>query len=277
MKSNYEILVEEINKMLKQKGLKEMKYDKEKRGGQFVYIKQRIPLSKFIIHIPHSSLEVPKEFRERLLVDDEYFGKENKYISDYKIDEFIPKDYPNIVKFNYSRMFCDVERYLDDSKEEMAKYGMGAIYNKDSNGNEFIKLDDKYKQYVVNNYYKKHHQKLDLMVEKLLKKYNECFIIDLHSFSDEFVYKMFNKKNNPDICIGINKSNYDVDLLEKTINHFSNCGYSVMINYPYSGSIISNKYPTVKSIMIEVNKRVYSTEVSFNQFYECMMEYYDML
>ena len=56
-----------------------------------------------------------------------------------------------------------------------------------------------------------------LMVEKLLKKYNECFIIDLHSFSDEFVYKMFNKKNNPDICIGINKSNYDVDLLEKTI------------------------------------------------------------
>ena len=80
-----------------------MKYDEEKRGGQFVYIKQRIPLSKFIIHIPHSSLEVPKEFRERLLVDDEYFGKENKYISDYKIDEFIPKDYPNIVKFNYSR------------------------------------------------------------------------------------------------------------------------------------------------------------------------------
>ena len=115
------------------------------------------------------------------------------------------------------------------------------------------------------------------MVEKLLKKYNECFIIDLHSFSDEFVYKMFNKKNNPDICIGINKSNYDVDLLEKTINHFSNCGYSVMINYPDSGSIISNKYPTVKSIMIEVNKRVYSTETLFNQFYECMMKYYDML
>ena len=277
MKSNYEILVEEINKMLKQKGLKEMKYDEEKRGGQFVYIKQRIPLSKFIIHIPHSSLEVPKEFRERLLVDDEYFGKENKYISDYKIDEFIPKDYPNIVKFNYSRMFCDVERYLDDSKEEMSKYGMGAIYNKDSNGNEFIKLNKKYRDFVIDKYYKKHHENLDLMVEKLLKKYNDCFIIDLHSFSDEFVNKMFNKNNNPDICIGINKSNYDIDLLEKTINHFSSYGYSVMINYPYSGSIISNKYPNVKSIMIEVNKRVYSNDLLFNNFYECMMKYYDML
>ena len=278
MKSNYEILVEEINKMLKQKGLKEMKYDKEKRGGQFVYIKQRIPLSKFIIHIPHSSLKVPKEFRERLLVDDEYFEKENKYISDYKIDEFVPKDYPNIVKFNYYRMFCDVERYLDDSKEEMSKYGMGAIYIKDSNGDKFIKLDKEYRQFVIDKYYKKHHENIDLMVEKLLKIYNDCFIIDLHSFSDEFVNKMFNKNNNPDICIGINKSNYDIYLLEKTINHFSSYGYSVMINYPYSGSIISNKYPDVKSIMIEVNKRVYlDNKEHYNKFHDCMKDFFDML
>ena len=278
MKSNYEILVEEINKMLKQKGLKEMKYDKEKRGGQFIYVKQRIPLSKFIIHIPHSSLEVPKEFRGRLLVDDKYFEKENIFMSDYKIDEFIPKDYPNIVKFNYSRMFCDVERYLDDSKEEMSKYGMGAIYIKDSNGDKFIKLDKEYRQFVIDNYYKKHHNNLDLMVEKLLNKYNDCFIIDLHSFSDEFVNKMFNKNNNPDICIGINKSNYDIDLLEKTINYFSSYGYSVMINYPYSGSIISNKYPDVKSIMIEVNKRVYLDNIEhYNKFHDCMKVFFDML
>ena len=275
MKSKAKILTEQIDKIFEERDLPKPKEVEKK--GIFVYIKKESFIPKYIIHIPHASLRVPRGLKKRLVVDEDYFMSENIFISDYRINEFVPKDFPNIIKFNYSRLFCDVERYLDDSKEEMTKYGMGAIYNKDSNGNEFIKLDDNYKQYVVNNYYKKHHQKLDLMVEKLLKKYNECFIIDLHSFSDEFVYKMFNKKNNPDICIGINKSNYDVDLLEKTINHFSNCGYSVMINYPYSGSIISNKYPTVKSIMIEVNKRVYSTETLFNQFYECMMKYYDML
>ena len=275
MKSKAKILTEQIDKIFEERDLPKPKEVEKK--GIFVYIKKESFIPKYIIHIPHASLRVPRGLKKRLVVDEDYFMSENIFISDYRINEFVPKDFPNVVQFNYSRLFCDVERYLDDSKEEMTKYGMGAIYNKDSNGNEFIKLDDKYKQYVVNNYYKKHHQKLDLMVEKLLKKYNECFIIDLHSFSDEFVYKMFNKKNNPDICIGINKSNYDVDLLEKTINHFSNCGYSVMINYPYSGSIISNKYPTVKSIMIEVNKRVYSTETLFNQFYECMMKYYDML
>lgn len=229
-------------------------------------------LNKYIIHIPHASLEVPKSFKNKLTINYSEFQKENKFISDYRIDEFVPKNISNIVKFNYSRMYCDVERYLDDQLEEMSKYGMGVLYTKDSNGREFIKYDNKYKQHVIDKYYKKHHKNLDLMVEKVLKKYKECFIIDLHSFSDEFVYKMFNKKNNPDICIGINKSNYDIDLLEKTINHFSSFGYSVMINYPYSGSIISNKYPKVKSIMIEVNKRVYSDD-----FYKCMMKYYDML
>ena len=233
---------------------------------------QKYNLNKYIIHIPHASLEVPKSFKNKLTINYSEFQKENKFISDYRIDEFVPKNFSNIVKFNYSRMYCDVERYLDDQLEEMSKYGMGVLYTKDSNGREFIKFDNKYKQYVIDKYYKKHHKNLDLMVELVLKKYKECFIIDLHSFSDEFVYKMFNKKNNPDICIGINKSNYDIDLLEKTINHFSSFGYSVMINYPYSGSIISNKYPKVKSIMIEVNKRVYSDD-----FYKCMMKYYDML
>ena len=235
-------------------------------------------MKKYIIHIPHASLEIPNSFKKRLIIDNKNFIKENIFISDYRIDEFIPKKFPNIVKFNYSRLFCDVERYLDDEQEEMSKYGMGAIYSKDSNNKEFIKLDNKYKQFIINNYYKKHHEELDSKVEELLIKYNECFIIDLHSFSDEFVNKMFNKKNNPDICIGINKSNYDINILEKTINHFNSYGYSVMINSPYSGSIISNKYPEVKSIMIEVNKRIYLDDINkYNKFYNCMMEYYNML
>ena len=67
------------------------------------------------------------------------------------------------------------------------------------------------------------------------------------------------------------------ETMDNIINYFSSYGYSVMINYPYSGSIISNKYSSVKSIMIEVNKRVYSNDLLFNNFYECMMKYYDML
>lgn len=273
MKSKAQILVEKIDKIFEEKGLK---VKEVKKKGTFIYIKHSIH-NNLIIHIPHSSLEVPKYFKDNLLIDEDYFNKENIFISDYKVDNFVPKNYPNIIKFNYSRMFCDVEKYLDDSKEEMSKYGMGALYTKDSNGKEFVKRTKEEKDYIITNYYKKHHQSLDNMIEKLLSKNIKPIIIDLHSFSDEFVSKVLKKENNPDICIGINENNYDLNLLIKTINHFSSYNYQVQINYPYSGSIISNKYPEITSIMIEINKRIYlSNEDDYNKLYNCMMEYYNL-
>lgn len=239
-------------------------------------MKKEENLNKYIIHIPHASLEVLPEFKKSLTISYDRFKRENKFMSDYLVDKFIPKNFNNIVKFEYSRMFCDVERYLDDEQEEMSKYGMGVLYTKDSNGTEFIKREKK-EEWII-NIYNAHHNKLDNMVGEILQKHNNCFIIDLHSFSDEFVYKMFKKTDNPDICIGINKNNYDPELLVKTISHFKRHGYSVKVNYPYSGSIISNRYPEVKSMMIEINKRVYLKSIEdFYRFYKCMDDYYKIL
>lgn len=240
--------------------------------------RQAINLNKYVIHIPHSSLLIPDGFRKRLIVDEKYFEEENMLMCDYLVDKFIPKDFNNIVKFKYSRMYCDVERYADDNIEEMAKYGMGVLYTKESNGKVFVKRNKKDNDFVINKIYKEHHNRLDNFVEDIINKYGKCFIIDLHSFSDEFVDKIFHKRNNPDICLGINGSNYDKELLVKTIAHFKKYGYSVKINYPYSGSIISNRYPEVKSMMIEINKRVYLDNISnYNKFYDCMMKYYELL
>ena len=95
-------------------------------------------LDKFIIHIPHSSTKLPNIFYDRLLVDKEYIEKENIFMCDYMIDYFVSDRFNNIVKFNYSRLFCDVERYKDDSKEEMFKLGMGAVYTNDSNNKKIV-------------------------------------------------------------------------------------------------------------------------------------------
>ncbi len=250
---------------------------KEKIGYLYQSKKERISyLDQYVIHIPHSSLIVPDDFKKKILIDEKIFDQENLLMCDYKVDQFVPKDFHNIVKFPYSRMYCDVERYLDD-KEEMSKYGMGVFYTKDSNGKRFVKRKQKEKEWIIQNLYKKHHEQLDTLVEKILKKHQKCFIIDLHSFSDEFVDKIFHKKNNPDICIGMNQ-NFDFNLLMKTMIHFHKYGYSISINNPYCGSIISNKHPEVSSMMLEINKRVYcNNSKDFDRFYHCMMEYYKML
>lgn len=239
-----------------------------------------------VIHIPHSSVYLPSSFYTRLLVDKEKIEKENIFVSDYLVDRLVPSGCDNVLKFNYSRLFCDVERFLDDELEVMSKLGMGAIYTKDSDGNIFIDVDKDYKDDVIVNYYVPFHELIDRAVENVVNDYGKCYFIDLHSFSDEFVLKVLNKGNNPDICIGFEEDYIDEDFLDYTVNFFRGKGYSVAINYPYNGTLIpnicyKNKDIKINSIMIEINKRVYLNnnisinEEKFNKLQGYIKEYFE--
>lgn len=236
-----------------------------------------------LIHIPHSSLVIPRICKKRLIKN---IHDENIFMSDYLIDKIANTNYQSL-KFNYSRMFCDIERF-NSKTEEMNKYGMGVVYCKDSNNEKFIDYDDKYKNKIINKYYNKYHNKLDNLVSSIIKKYNKCLIVDLHSFSDEFVKKVLNKENTPDICIGIEEKYTSKQLIKLTIKHFKKYNYSIKINYPYSGSIIPNKYINqydnrINTIMLEINKRIYLTDNNkvnkekFIKLKKCINEYFSLI
>ncbi len=213
-------------------------------------------MNKILIHVPHASLKVTKKFKKKLLLSTKEFNEENYFMCDYRIDKCTPF-ISNKIIFKYSRIMCDVERYRDEKLEEMNKYGMGYIYEYTSLKKKILDIDKNYRKYI-DKIYEKHHKKIYNKVTQILNKYNECILIDLHSYSDETVKRVFNKENNPDICLGVNNY-YDKVLLEKTISYFNKYGYSTKINYPYSGSLLPNEYiddKRIKSMMIEVNKRV---------------------
>lgn len=236
---------------------------------------------KLLIHVPHSSLALPEEFMTRVLFKREEILRENKFLCDLKVENFIPKDFKSTVIFPYSRMFCDVERFRSDELESMAKLGMGAVYKKDTNGIDFIEYDEEYKNYVLDNFYDKHHFELENTVEEIINSYGTCEIIDLHSFSDLMVYKLFKRSENPDICIGVEESFCDYELVELTKSYFEKLRYSVKINYPYQGSLVPTKYyfsldKRVKSLMIEINKRVYLyDEDKYLEFNDYMNGYFE--
>jgi len=218
-------------------------------------------MNKVLIHVPHSSLKVSNKFRKKMLLSNKEFNEENYFMCDYKINKCIPFLSNNIV-FKYSRIMCDVERYRDSKLEEMNKYGMGYIYEYTSLKKKILEIDKLYKEYI-DKIYERHHGKIHKRVTKILNKYNECILIDLHSYSDETVKRIFNKENNPDICLGVNNF-YDKKLLNSAINYFNKYGYTTKINYPYAGSLIPNEYCNdnrIKSMMIEVNKRVFDSKM----------------
>lgn len=216
--------------------------------------------NKLFINIPHAKLKTPKEFYSKLIIDKSIFEHYNIFMSDYLVDKLKPVGYKAFIA-KFSRLYCDIERFSDDSIEEMSKLGMGVVYNKFYDGKEFIKFNKEYKNNIIQNYYSKYHNKLDKYVIKNYKKYN-LILIDLHSYDENMVkaFKPLNK-NCPDICIGVNNKFTSENLKNFTINYFKNLSYKVDINYPYSDTLIPNicfkENIKINSIMLEINKNVY--------------------
>lgn len=238
--------------------------------------------SKILIHIPHSSLKLPKVFWKRVITSEIEIDKENLELTDFYVDKLVEDLKVNKLIFGYSRLFCDVERYKDDKKESMSKIGMGCIYTHNADKKRFIEYEEEYKNNIIKNYYDTHHIKLDNLSNSIIKKYDKCLLIDLHSFSDTTAKKLLNLENNPDICIGVDEIFEDKKITNEVKKFFESNGYSVMINYPYKGTIIPNEIYKNKdnrliAFMLEINKRIYLDEnkknkIKFDKLKSCIEE-----
>jgi N-formylglutamate amidohydrolase len=215
---------------------------------------------KILIHIPHSSLELPETFYEGLLIEPLKLEIYNMEHTDLYTDRLFAFDDIDTITAGYSRLYCDVERFKDDDKEPMSKIGQGVIYTHLYDGKPFHKHDQSYQDEVM-TYYDLHHQKLDDYVNQCQKNNEELCIIDAHSFSDKLANHFF-EGDYPDIDLGINDDFQHPEILEMTKQVFIEHGYTVAINLPYKWSIVTNEaiksnYKGVFSMMIEVNKRTY--------------------
>lgn len=209
-------------------------------------------MNRIVLHIPHNSVNIPLN-KLNQYTDLELLDNNISELTDFHTEDLFSKnDYDKIV-FEYSRFFCDVERFYDDDLEPMSKKGMGVIYKKGVLNDEIIRRDlDENEIEEIKGIYNKHHNS----VREILLKTENPFLVDCHSFSNK-VFKNGGALTEylPDFCIGFN-SNTNQILVQKIYNHLSNLGYIVGLNEPFNGSLY---YEDIKmnSIMIEVNKKLY--------------------
>ena len=198
-----------------------------------------MPYSKVVLNVPHASLE---------RCYDGWKGSLNmfpliKKWTDWHTDILFQDEKTTMVRFPFSRFFCDVERIVNDPLE---KEGRGIVYYKydgfERDVTENLKLE-------VLKWYDIHHKVLSSTITE-----DGTIIIDCHSFPSS--------ESNVDICIGYN--NDDTKPSEETIDAvctiFESEGYLVSINSPYSNSITPKSNKKYHSLMIEVNKQVYMDE-----------------
>ena len=222
-------------------------------------------MNKYILHIPHSSTYVPDY--SGYLVPKEKIQDEINFLTDWATDKIF--DVSNIDKIvvPFSRVFCDVERFYDEQEEMFAK-GAGIAYTKLDSGEDLRKVSKALKQKILKEYYEPHHRTLDKITHQKLEKHGEAIIIDCHSFSSTPLKREFNQsKVRPDICIGTDNFHTPASLTKKYQEFFRAQGFQVAINQPYVGTIVPTKYykkdQRVKSIMIEINKKLYMNEKTY--------------
>ncbi|MCF6192861.1 MAG: N-formylglutamate amidohydrolase [Kangiellaceae bacterium] len=200
-----------------------------------------------------------------MLTDQKLNAELDKMTDAYTDELFFHKGSTRVI-FPLSRLLVDVERFPDDHSEPMAKVGMGMIYTRTSDGKPLKrKLTpeeiDRYRQYYDN-----HHDSLDAAVAQELKN-KEALIIDCHSFPDQpLKCDTSQSTNRPDICVGTDPFHTSAELVNIAQETFGEMGYDVRINAPYAGTIVPLKYykqePRVKSMMIEVNRKLYMDELT---------------
>lgn len=218
-----------------------------------------------MLHIPHSSIWIPPQYREGILLTDEELFHELCEKTDAFTDElFWDADFPVRVVAPVSRLVCDVERFRDDAQEPNAKRGEGAVYTRTHDGRPLRAYDAAEREHILQAYYEPHHKSLTEAVEAALQKYGRCTIVDCHSFHSKRPVRLSCLIRRPDICIGTDAFHTPRSLRDTMAETARKEGMYVRFNTPYSGSITPlahyRRDKRVKSVMVEVNRRLYMNE-----------------
>ena len=243
-------------------------------------------MRKLIIHIPPSSVNIP--FFDGYCLDKQSLFEEQVLLTDWYTDDIFHTQEDPIVKADFSRIFCDVERFEDDKLEPMAKFGMGVLYTATDEGKLMRNVSPEYRAKVINQYYKKHHLKLTSEVEKQLQINGNACIVDAHSFADiPFNRDLEKSTNRPDFNIGTDSFHTPQILVDISVDFFEKHKHTIWLDKPYSGSIVPLEYykknPKVNSIMLEVNRKMYLKDNSniksdnYNYTKDLVWEYLDLI
>ena len=211
-----------------------------------------------LLHVPHASIQIPAEYKNDFSAD---LSKELHCMTDWYTDELFDLPASKLV-FPVSRLVCDVERFRDDSAEEMSHRGMGACYTHGHDGTIIRELSEWKREHILRQLYDPHHARLTNITAEMLRRHGSCLIIDCHSFSKiALPYEPDQSRARPDICIGTDPFHTTGKIVEVLTKAFSQRGYSVFVNKPYAGTIVPMKYfhtkENVHSVMIEINRGLY--------------------
>ena len=139
-----------------------------------------------VLHVPHSSPQVPADVRPQLLLDDDDLARELRRMTDWHTEALfsLPADEAVTVRLPVSRLVVDPGHLADAAAERMEAAGMGVVHTKTSDG---ARLRDEEaaardRTALLERYCRPHLEQLEAATAAALQAHGRCLVIDCHSF-----------------------------------------------------------------------------------------------
>ena len=215
-----------------------------------------------IIHVPHSSAYIPEEFRNQFILSQSELAYEIEVMTDHYTDEMVSWS-NQVIRFGYSRLLVDVERFWDEEDEPMSKVGMGATYKLGHKLQPIRRNLDEIESSKLKDLFDAHHKELEGSVDKQIEKFGMSLIIDLHSYPNKKLPYETSSGLRPELCIGTD-SFHSPDFLKDTVSDLAQrFNLDAKFDTPFSGSLVPIKFyqkdKRVSSIMLEWRRDFYLT------------------
>ncbi|MFJ3207277.1 N-formylglutamate amidohydrolase [Streptomyces flaveolus] len=224
--------------------------------------------SPVILHVPHSSRQIPADVRPGIVLDDAALERELDHITDSHTAEIAEAaaTLAGVTPWRFvnraSRLVVDPERFPDD-REEMTAVGMGAVYTRTTH-REVLRADGTDPEPLLERYFRPYARAMTEVVAARLAATGRAVIVDVHSYPTEpLPYELHGEGPRPPVCLGTDGFHTPPELLAAAREAFAACG-ETGLDSPFSGTYVPldfyGKRGEVGALMVEIRRDTYMTE-----------------
>ncbi len=241
----------------------------------------RFPL---VLSVPHSGRVFPQEFLDNVAVDiNDLRSNEDPYIDDLVINA--SNSGIAMISLNMARAFVDVNRDIIEVDPTMfynypnadtivankrSKVGLGVFHRITASRSNIYDglLDYKEASDRIKHVYNQYHRNLQKIIDKIVKKFGFCLVLDCHSMPSK-VCSMMQENKQIEFCLGtLFEQSCPASMFEFLTEHLAQ-KYNTSIDMPYSGAHISFNYcqprKNIYTLQLGINRGLYVNEATYQK------------
>ncbi|MEU3985194.1 N-formylglutamate amidohydrolase [Streptomyces sp. NPDC026672] len=224
--------------------------------------------SPVILHVPHSSRNIPAAVRADIVLDDAALEEELDHITDAhtariaEVAAALADRTPWRFVNRLSRLVVDPERFPDE-REEMRAVGMGAVYTRTTHGAR-LRAAETAEEPLVERYFRPYARAMTEAVRDRLAATGRAVVVDVHSYpARRLPYELHGEGPRPAVCLGTDAFHTPPELTRSAREAFAGCG-GTGLDSPFAGAYVPLEFhgtePRVAALMVEIRRDTYMTE-----------------